>query len=163
MSKAAGIAGAYFTLSATWWDYDRDGDADLYVSNDYTGPDMLYRNRGDGTFENVIGEVLPHTPWFSMGSDVGDLNGDGLLDFFASDMAATSHYREKVMMGNMDDMGWFLEWAEPRQYMRNVLYLNSGAARFQEAAHLAGLASSDWSWSPRSEDFEQEGDRKSVG
>lgn len=157
VSKAAGIAGAYFTLSATWWDYDRDGDADLYVSNDYTGPDMLYRNRGDGTFENVIGEVLPHTPWFSMGSDVGDLNGDGLLDFFASDMAATSHYREKVMMGNMDDMGWFLEWAEPRQYMRNVLYLNSGAARFQEAAHLAGLASSDWSWSPRIEDFDQDG------
>ena len=157
MSEQAGIEGAYFTLAATWWDYDRDGDPDLYVSNDYTGKDMLYRNRGDGTFDEVAGEALPHTPWFSMGSDVGDLNNDGVVDFFASDMSATSHYREKMMMGNMDDMGWFLEWAQPRQYMRNAVYINTGTAHFQEAAFLAGLASSDWSWSPRIEDFDQDG------
>lgn len=157
VSKSAGIDGAYFTLSATWFDYDSDGDADLYVSNDYTGPDMLYRNRGDGTFENVIREATPHTPWFSMGSDVGDLNNDGLPDFFASDMSATSHYREKVMMGNMDDSGWFLDWAEPRQFMRNSVYLNSGVGRFQEVAFLVGLSSTDWTWSPRIEDFDQDG------
>lgn len=157
VSKEAGIDGAYFTLSATWFDYDADGDPDLYVSNDYTGPDMLYRNRGDGTFENVIRETVPHTPWFSMGSDVGDLNNDGLLDLMAADMSATSHYREKVMMGNMDNSGWFLDWAEPRQYMRNALYVNSGTGRFHEASFLAGLSSTDWTWSPRIEDFDQDG------
>ena len=157
VSKSAGIDGAYFSLSATWFDYDADGDVDLYVSNDYTGPDMLYRNRGDGTFENVIEETIPHTPWFSMGADVGDLNNDGLPDLFAADMSATSHYREKVMMGNMDDSGWFLDWAEPRQYMRNALYVNSGAGRFHEASFLAGLSSTDWTWSPRLEDFDQDG------
>lgn len=157
VSRAAGIDGPYFTLSATWFDYDADGDVDLYVSNDYTGPDMLYRNRGDGTFENVIKSTLPHTPWFSMGSDVGDLNNDGLLDLFASDMSATSHYREKVMMGNMDDSAWFLEWAEPRQYMRNAVYVNSGSERFHEAAFMSGLASTDWTWTPRIEDFDQDG------
>ena len=157
VSKSAGIDGAYFTLSATWFDYDADGDPDLYVSNDYTGPDMLYRNRGDGTFENVIREAMPHTPWFSMGSDVADLNNDGLLDLIAADMSATSHYREKVMMGNMDDSGWFLEWAQPRQYMRNAVYLNSGTSRFHEASFLLGLSSSDWTWTPRLEDFDQDG------
>ena len=157
VSKSAGIDGAYFTLSATWFDYDSDGDPDLYVSNDYTGPDMLYRNRGDGTFENVIKEAVPHTPWFSMGSDVGDLNNDGHLDLMASDMSATSHYREKVMMGNMDDSAWFLDWAEPRQYMRNALYINSGTDRFHEASFLAGLSSTDWTWTPRIEDFDQDG------
>lgn len=157
VSKSAGIDGPYFTLSATWLDYDADGDADLYVSNDYTGPDILYRNRGDGTFENVTREATPHTPWFSMGSDVGDLNNDGLPDLFASDMSATSHYRSKVMMGNMDDSGWFLDWAEPRQFMRNSVYLNSGTGRFQEVAFLAGLSSTDWTWSPRIEDFDQDG------
>ncbi|MDA7881038.1 VCBS repeat-containing protein [Akkermansiaceae bacterium] len=157
VSKSAGIDGNYFTLSATWLDYDTDGDADLYVSNDYTGPDMLYRNRGDGTFENVIREATPHTPWFSMGSDVGDLNNDGLPDLFASDMSATSHYRSKIMMGNMDDSGWFLDWAEPRQFMRNSIFINSGTGRFQEAAFLAGLSSTDWTWSPRIEDFDQDG------
>lgn len=157
VSKAAGIEGAYFSLSAIWFDYDQDGDPDLYVSNDYTGPDYLYRNRGDGTFDNVISESVPHTPWFSMGSDVGDLNNDGLPDLIASDMSATSHYREKVMMGNMEDSAWFLDTAEPRQYMRNALYLNSGSGRFHEAAFLAGLSSSDWTWTPRIEDFDQDG------
>ena len=157
VSKAAGIDGAYFTLSATWFDYDQDGDPDLYVSNDYTGPDMLYRNRGDGTFENVISDSVPHTPWFSMGSDVGDFNNDGLPDLFAADMSASSHYREKVMMGNMDNSAWFLDTAEPRQYMRNALYLNSGTGRFYEAASLAGLSNTDWTWTPRIEDFDQDG------
>ncbi len=157
VSKSAGIDGAYFTLSATWFDYDSDGDADLYVSNDYSGPDKLYRNRGDGTFEDVIGDAVPHTPWFSMGSDVGDLDNDGNIDLIAADMSASSHYREKIMMGSMDDMGWFLEWAQPRQYMRNALYMNTGTGRFREAAFLAGLASTDWSWTPRIEDFDQDG------
>ena len=74
-----------------------------------------------------------------MGSDVGDLNNDGLPDLFATDMSATSHYREKVMMGNMDDSAWFLDFAEPRQYMRNALFINSGSDRFYEAAFLSGL------------------------
>ena len=157
VSEEAGIEGAYWTLSATWTDFDADGDADLYVSNDFTGPDILYRNRGNGTFENIIRETVPHTPWFSMGSDVGDLNNDGLLDLFATDMSATSHYREKVMMGNMDDMGWFLEWAQPRQYMRNAVLINAGTGRFRETAFLCGMASTDWSWTPRIEDFDQDG------
>ena len=157
VSEEAGIDGPYFTLSATWFDYDADGDADLYVSNDFSGPDMLYRNRGDGTFENVIRDAVPHTPWFSMGSDVGDLNNDGLLDLLASDMSASSHYRDKIMMGNMEDSAWLLDWAEPRQYMRNALYLNAGTGRFREAAFLSGVSSSDWTWSPRIEDFDQDG------
>ena len=36
----------YIGLSATWWDYNSDGWPDLYVSNDYKGPDFLYRNNG---------------------------------------------------------------------------------------------------------------------
>ncbi|MGK0185127.1 MAG: hypothetical protein ACI9R3_000902 [Verrucomicrobiales bacterium] len=156
IAKASGIDGPYFSLSATWWDYDGDRKPDLYVSNDYTGPDMLYHNLG-GTFENRIKETLPHTPWFSMGSDIGDINNDGHIDFFASDMAATTHYRDKMMMGNMDDMGWFLEFAEPRQYMRNALYLNTGRGPMMEASFLAGLSKTNWTWSPRLEDFNCDG------
>ncbi|MEO1859271.1 MAG: VCBS repeat-containing protein, partial [Verrucomicrobiales bacterium] len=109
-TNQSGIKGNYFSLSATWWDYNSDNAPDIYVSNDYLGPDMLYKNNGNGTFTDSIKSIIPHTPWFSMGSDTGDINNDGLIDFFATDMAATSHYREKVMMGNMDNMGWFLEF-----------------------------------------------------
>ncbi len=157
ITKDAGIDGPYFSLSATWWDYNHDGFPDVYVSNDYLGPDKLYHNNGDGTFTDVIGDVAPHTPWFSMGSDLGDLNNDGLIDFFASDMSATSHYRDKVMMGNMDDSGWFLDFAEPRQYMRNAAYLNSGVGHMMEVAFQLGLSSSDWTWTPRLADFDNDG------
>ncbi|MDA7649888.1 VCBS repeat-containing protein [Verrucomicrobiales bacterium] len=156
-TKQSGIKGNYFSLCATWWDYDSDNAPDIYVSNDYLGPDILYKNNGNGTFTDTIRSVVPHTPWFSMGSDTGDINNDGLIDFFATDMAATSHYREKVMMGNMDNMGWFLEFAQPRQYMRNSMYLNTGTNKMLEAANLLGIASSDWSWSPRLEDFDGDG------
>ena len=157
VTARSGIEGNYFTLSATWWDYDSDGDPDIYVSNDYTGPDMLYNNDGNGFFKNIIHSSIPHTPWFSMGSDSGDVNNDGMIDLFATDMAATSHYREKVMMGNMNDMGWFLEHANPRQYMRNALYINTGTNKMLESAYLSGIASTDWSWSPRLEDFDCDG------
>ena len=157
ITAASGIQGPWFTLSAVWWDYDADGRPDCYVSNDYTGPDRLYRNRGGGSFEEVLAATLPHTPWFSMGADIGDLDNDGLIDLLASDMAATSHYRDKVMMGNMDDSAWFLDWAEPRQFMRNSVYLNTGTGRLVEAAFLTGLAGTDWTWTPRIEDYDNDG------
>ncbi|MDB4551898.1 VCBS repeat-containing protein, partial [bacterium] len=100
VGKEAGVRESEYGLSATWWDYDADGWPDLYVANDFYGADHLYRNKGDGTFEDVAPRALPHTPWFSMGSDVADINNDGLFDYMASDMAGSDHYKEKMSMGN---------------------------------------------------------------
>lgn len=155
VSAKAGIHDEDFGLSCTWWDFDHDGDPDLYNSNDFYGSDHLYRNNGDGTFTNVNKLALPHTPWFSMGSDVADVNNDGWLDFMASDMQGTTHYKQKISMGDMQ--GWFLETAVPRQYMRNALYINSGTSRFQEGAFLAGVASTDWTWSLKFGDLDSDG------
>ncbi|MFT5187735.1 MAG: hypothetical protein ACI957_000750 [Verrucomicrobiales bacterium] len=155
VSAKAGIHDEDFGLSCTWWDFDDDGDPDLYNSNDFYGADHLYRNNGDGTFTNVNQLALPHTPWFSMGSDVADINNDGLLDFMASDMQGTTHYKQKISMGDMQ--GWFLETAMPRQYMRNALYINTGTDRLQEAAFLAGVASTDWTWSLKFADLDSDG------
>ena len=149
-------------LSATWWDFNRDGLLDLYVGNDFEDPDHLYRNEGVGAdgmpvFKDVIRESVPHTTWYSMGADVGDLNGDGLLDFFSVDMAATTHVKQKSSMGDMGNLGWFMSASEPRQLMRNTLLLNTGTGRFQDAAFMAGLAKSDWSWAPKLADFDNDG------
>jgi hypothetical protein len=56
-------------------------------------PDKLYHNNRDGTFTDVIDRVLPHTSSSSMGSDLGDVNNDGLIDFLVADMASTTHFR----------------------------------------------------------------------
>jgi hypothetical protein len=153
----AGLAANEPGLSATWWDYDHDGLPDLYVANDFWDPDHLYHNEGGGRFVDVLPSALPHTPWFSMGADFADVDGDGRVDFLAADMAPTTHFMSKLMMGDMNESRWFLESAEPRQYMRNALYLNTGTPRFLEAAFLAGVASTDWTWSVKFGDLDCDG------
>ncbi len=160
VGKEAGVRESEYGLSATWWDYDADGWPDLYVANDFYGADHLYRNKGDGTFEDVAPSALPHTPWFSMGSDVADINNDGLFDYMASDMAGSDHYKEKMSMGNMtgkDSDSWFLNWPIPAQYMRNAVYLNTGTRRFNEVAFQTGLAATDWTWAIKFGDLDCDG------
>ena len=157
VSKQAGIGGNGKGNSATWWDFNEDGWPDIYVGNDFKDPDRLYRNNGDGTFTNTTEEMVPHTTWYSMGADFGDLDGDGAMDFAIADMSGTNHFKQKTAMGAMSDSAEFLNTAVPRQYMRNVVYVNSRGGRFMEAAHLAGLANSDWTWTVRLADFDNDG------
>ncbi len=157
VSQDAGVVDYGLSLAATWWDFNQDGLPDLYVANDFFSADRLFKNNGDGTFSDVIRDTFPHTPWFSMGCNVADINNDGLLDFMATDMSGTTHYKQKLSMGDMDNAGWFLETAEPRQYMRNAVYLNTGTPRFLEIAHMAGLANSDWTWAVKFGDLDCDG------
>jgi hypothetical protein len=155
----AGIYGESASHSATWWDYDNDGWPDLYVANDFGVPDRLYHNNRDGTFTDALDRVLPHTSHYSMGSDLGDVNNDGLIDLLVADMAATNHLTDMHMMAD-----WRERSADPPdnstvapKYRRSALLLNTGAGRCLEAAWLAGVAASDWTWSPRFEDLDNDG------
>ena len=151
VTERAGISGETQSHSATWWDYDNDGWPDLYVTNDYGVPDKLYHNNRDGTFTDAIDRVAPHTSFASMGSDTGDVNNDGLIDLFVADMATTTH--EKDQRSEADLRGQTQEspdssTATPK-YRRSALLLNTGTDRCIEAAQLAGVAATDWTWSPR--------------
>jgi len=159
VSSAAGIVGEAQGHSATWWDFDGDGWLDLHVANDFAAPDKLYRNQRDGTFRDVLDAVFPRQPYSSMGADFGDVNNDGHLDLLVADMAATTP--EKDQRG-MADARARLRGAPDRdspapQYPWNALYLGAGTGRFLEAAHLAGLAATDWTWAVRCEDFDADG------
>ncbi|MCA8977938.1 MAG: VCBS repeat-containing protein [Planctomycetes bacterium] len=153
----AGIHDQGNGLGVVWWDFDDDGRLDLYVANDLQSPDKLYHNLGDGTFADVTGDMLPCTAFFGMGCDFGDLDRDGRLDLMVADMSSTTHYMSKMLMGNMDQHRWFLMNSSPPQLMRNVLYHNTGTGRFAEAARMAHLASTDWTWSVRFADFDEDG------
>ena len=158
VSSSAGISGRGDGLTCTWSDVDLDGDCDLYVCNDFQAEDRFYYNNGDGTFENRIAESVPHTTWFSMGSNAGDLDNDGDFDLLIADMSATSHYKSKVTMGIMGGMELKrANTSNPPQYMRNTLMLNETDGMFREAAFMAGLDSSDWTWSVKLNDFDADG------
>ncbi len=157
VTEAAGIAGIGHGLSVTWWDYNRDGLPDLYIGNDFTDPDRLYHNNGNGTFRECLAEVLPHCTWSSMGADSGDFNNDGWPDLLSADMAATTHYKAKINMGDMTQHRWLMESGWPRQAMRNMLFVNSQGGMFMETAYLSGLAASDWTWAVQIADFDADG------
>ncbi len=71
-------------LGVVWGDYDNDGDLDIFVANDTT-PNFLYRNNGDGTFQDVAlfaGVALSEEgrAYSGMGANFGDFDNDGYLD-----------------------------------------------------------------------------------
>jgi enediyne biosynthesis protein E4 len=159
VTSQAGIWGPTQGHAAVWWDYNDDGWPDLYAANDFENPDKLYRNNGDGTFTDVIETAAPHTSYSSMGADLGDINNDGRMDFFVSDMAATTHYKHITGIEEMGRGIWEGEMARALcpQYPFNALYLNNGTDRFFEIAHLAGLRATDWTWSVRFADLDNDG------
>jgi hypothetical protein len=92
-TDAAGfsVGGLGYTMGVASFDYDRDGDMDLYVANDST-PNRLYRNRGNGTFEEVgtwTGSAYNADGRMqgSMGAGFGDYDGDGWFDLVVTNFA----------------------------------------------------------------------------
>ncbi|MFW5955439.1 MAG: VCBS repeat-containing protein, partial [Rhodothermales bacterium] len=161
VSKEAGIFGSEigFGLGVVAGDINGDGLPDLYVSNDFFERDYLYLNNGDGTFREVLDEQFPYISHFSMGLDLADVNNDGLLDLYVTDMMPADDYRLKTTAS-------FESWDtfEARrandyhyQYMRNMLHLNNGDGTFSDVGYLAGVARTDWSWSALLADFDLDG------
>jgi len=159
VTTAAGISGATAGHSATWCDFDADGWPDLWVANDFATPDQYYRNNRDGTFTNVINETASQLSYYSMGADFADVNGDCLFDLYVADMATTRHEKDQRSMAGSRVRGQKIDEGSPvpPQYMRNALHLNTGTGRFREGAWLAGLSATDWTWSIRFEDFDNDG------
>ena len=92
-TTAAGFeaGGEYFAMGIATFDADRDGDIDVYIANDST-PNTLYRNRGDGTFDEqgvVSGAALSAdgNTQGSMGVHVGDIDRDGRFEIAVTNFA----------------------------------------------------------------------------
>ncbi len=94
-----------------------------------------------------------------MGADFGDINNDGRPDLFVADMAARTHEMDQRGMAYSRSLNTADSGGEGgvMQYSHNVLYLNTGTGHYLEAAYLAGLAATDWTWSVRFEDLDNDG------
>ncbi|MGA7524573.1 MAG: CRTAC1 family protein [Acidobacteriaceae bacterium] len=118
VSRKAGVddAPGYYGLTSLFVDLDGDGKPDLLVANDST-PNYLYRNKGDGTFEDLSFESgyavnKDGRPTATMGIAVGDYLNNGALDILSTDFS--------------DDY--------------DVLYRNEGPLSFTDVSYEAGLA-----------------------
>ena len=147
-----------FGLSATVSDLNGDGHPDIYVANDFMERDYMYINQGDGTFRDEILTRTVVTSHFSMGSDIADINNNGLPDILVADMLPPDVTRRRVF--KHPDPNIYDQLAANgyhRKNMRNTLQVNNGDGTFTEAGQLAGLSMTDWSWSVLIADFDNSG------
>ena len=174
VSKEAGITIEGYAHAVSIADINKDGWKDIYVSNDYLSNDLLWINNHDGTFSEQLSAYFKHTSANAMGNDIIDINNDGLSDVVALDMNPEDNYRKKMMLNansyqtyqNSDYFGY------QYQYVRNTLQLNQGPRVkqndsigppiFSDISFYAGIAETDWSWTPVVADFDNDGNRDII-
>jgi hypothetical protein len=164
--KAGIVREPGFGLGVAVTDFNGDGRPDLYVSNDVVANDVLYINRGDGTFANRAAQSLKHASFAGMGVDAADFNNDGWPDVVQADMVPRSLERQKRVLG-------FTTYASNADLLRrglrvdypdNSLQLSNGLTKdgdvvFSEIGRFAGIAHTDWSWSTLFADFDDDGNK----
>src|SRR6478736_3475769 len=86
VTKEAGLSsGEHATHSVSWADIDNDGWLDVFVGHELT-PSQLFRNRGDGTFEDITAKAGVGASTFAKGTNFGDYDNDGYPDLYISNM-----------------------------------------------------------------------------
>lgn len=163
VTEDAGLRTYGLTLSATVGDLNNDSYPDLYISNDFSSPDFMYMNNGDGTFTDIVKESTNQTSFYGMGVDIADFNNDNYLDYIQVDMDAKDNRRSKANMASMNpDLFWStVNYGFHYQYMHNTLQLNrrieGDKPFFSNISRLSGISSTDWSWGPLLADFDNDG------
>src|SRR6266851_4701880 len=177
-AAAYGVADSGYSTQAAFFDYDRDGDLDLFVINnsprpvasfpltntrnerDPLGGAKLYRNDG-GHFVDVSAAAGIYGSEIGLGLGVGvsDVNRDGWPDIYVADMLPDDEHRLKTTTSFET---WHRLESELRndfyyQFTRNMLHLNNGDGTFSDIGQMAGVARTDWSWSPLIADLDLDG------
>ena len=120
---------------AALFDMDNDGFLDLYLvqsgplsgGSPVEGRNRLYRNRGDGTFEDITTQSGAGGKGYGMGVAAGDFDNDGYTDLYITNLE------------------------------RNILLKNDGHGHFIDVTAKAGVASSGWSTSAAFVDYDGDG------
>ncbi len=145
-------------MGSIFFDYDKDGDVDLYLVHDSYEPNFLYQNDGTGVFTEVGVASGTNTSSFGMGVDVADINHDGWLDIYIANLGynflllnnGDGTFSEISASADVKDvgMGWgtaFIDYDNDswkdiyvgNLYQNgshpNVLYKNKGDLTFEKA------------------------------
>ena len=142
------------TFQSSWTDFDDDGDADVYIANDY-GPDYLFRNDGPSGFEDVTETFGLTATGFGMGVSFGDYDNNGQLDIYVTNMYSKAGQRITRQFDGIDDR--FLQMASG-----NFLYQRNGE-KFDLVTSSQDkqikVAKAGWSWGGQFVDFNNDGYR----
>jgi hypothetical protein len=158
VSEEVGLLDTSWSGDASPIDVNEDGWLDLFVLN-MQGDDQYYENVGGTRFVRKTPEVFPRTSWGSMGVKVFDVNNDGRLDLFVTDM----HSDMSAEVGpEHEHMKSHMAWPESfrgdgsTSIWGNSLFLNEGPGKFREASD-AFNAENYWPWGPSVGDLNADG------
>ena len=178
VTKEAGINETGLTLGVAWGDYNSDGYLDMYVANDF-GRDALLRNNGNGTFTDVSKEANAFDPGYGMSATWGDIDNDGDLDLYVSDVHSSQRWygqaatlnkylvtsvRQRTILEDFpvykeiyDHVG--ADWSKygDKTVKGNSLYLNDGKGRFTDVSEAANTNPFGWFWGSTMFDFDNDG------
>lgn len=135
-TTASGLSGTGYDFAAAAGDFDRDGQVDLLVSG-LRGV-TLYRNRGQGVFEDVTArsKLDNHGRW-SVGAAWLDIDNDGDLDLFVVNYVQWDPATEKPCLVDGQP-----DFCHPRAYQPqpNALFRNEGDGTFTDISASSGIA-----------------------
>ncbi|WP_273444790.1 FG-GAP-like repeat-containing protein [Neolewinella agarilytica] len=183
VSIAAGLVGCNecYSGGATWFDHDRDGDLDLYVSV-LNGPNLAYENLGEGTFSLFNNHPALFSAGITWTTTAIDIGKDGFLDLYlANDTEANQcltntsglHYNESGLAYRMADEGAGMGIAVGDYnndglfdiYVTNIfshhpnpLFKNTGRRRYVDVAENLAVDNTGWGWGVQFFDADQDGD-----
>lgn len=142
-------------------DYDGDGWPDLLVTN--FGPNVLYRNRGDGTFENTAAAAGIESPGWNTGAAFLDADGDGDLDLYVATYIDQSMEEVLTAERTLDWKGVDKVAVGPFGLPGAVdsFFLNDGTGTYREATREAGLEDlgEGFGFAVRAADLDRDGDQ----
>ncbi len=127
ITQVSGTTDDSFSMGCAFFDYDNDGDQDLYLVHDFEQANILYENDGVGQFTNVAEARGVAVIGHGMGVDVADVNRDGWWDLYITDLD------------------------------ENVLLLNDGAGNYVDISDEAGIEDTGMGWSTFFLDFDNDG------
>ena len=141
VSKQTGLLDVSWTGDASTVDVNDDGYPDVYLTN-MQGDDQYYENVGGTRFVRKSRLVFPRTSWGSMGIKVFDVNSDGRLDIFVTDMHSDMSQtigpeREKLK----SEMKWPVSFrgSGKTSIWGNSFFVKDGASKYREASDTFGL------------------------
>ncbi len=147
-----------WTLAVGTADLDGDLLPEIYFANDF-GPDRLLHNQskpgqlkfalieGEKGFTTPNSKVLGHDSFKGMGVDFGDINHDGLLDIYVSNIADEYALEESHFL--FTSTGEFYK-------------MQQGIAPYKDESEALGLSRSGWGWETKFADFDNDGELEAL-
>ena len=156
-SEQRGVTGTRYTFVAQFFDFDVDGDLDLFEGNDW-GTNIVWDNLGDGTFRAVMDHPLVRDPNNTMGVTIADWNNTGEWSVYLSNMYSHAGHRVVRLTESVgDDMHARLEMLT----RGNQLFGGrTGPGGWHDRGVQLGVNDGGWSWSCSFYDLDNDGDKE---